>query len=552
MTIPARLPCDAPPPAEHAGPSAGATEASVVGGRWIVAATVMGSGLAFLDATAVNVAVPALQEQMQATSAQVQWVLESYSLVLAGCILAAGALGDRYGRRRVFAAGVCLFAAASLACGLAPAMGALIAARAVQGLGAALLMPGSLAILGSAFQGQARARAIGLWSSLTSVAGVVGPVAGGWIADHLSWRWIFFVNLPLAAAVLLVTLRHVPESRGSGRGRLDLAGAVLATVALAGLVYAALESPRLGVGDARVIAAAGVAVLAGAALVRRERRLERAAVAGRASPVEPMLPLGLFRGRAFAGLNLLTLCLYAAFGAFFWIPFDLVLAHGYSATLAGAALLPMTLAALLLAPRSDAVARRVGTGAVLAAGPALAALGFVLFAVLNADAGYWRGVFPASLVLGVGLGITVAPLTNAVLGSVDAGHVGVASGVNNAVARAAGVLALAALAPLVAHVFDRALDGHLAAMEHAGTALPAAARAALDAGRAKLAAAPTPPGLDAATSAAVRAALRASTDAGFRVAMLVCSALAGLAAVTGWRVRTSLGAAPPPVRRPAA
>jgi len=409
-------------------------------GRWIIAATVLGSSMAMLDATVVNVALPTIGNELHTSLAGLQWVVTAYTLTLAGLILLGGALGDRFGRRRVFLIGVTWFALSSALCGLAPNIGVLIAARALQGIGGALLTPGSLAIIQSTFAADDRPRAIGAWSGLGGVAGAIGPFLGGWIVGSIGWRWIFLLNLPLAVAVLIVTSRHVPESRDpTAQGRFDIAGAVLAALALAGITDALIEAPSASLLGSVVPALGGVA--AGVAFVVLERRRGR-----HPERVPPMLPLGIFSSRQFTAINLITFVVYGAMGAvFFLLVLDLQVVAGFTPLQAGISLLPSTAALLLLSSRAGALAQRFGPRWLMTGGLLLAAAGLALLTRIGPNTSYVADVLPAVLLFGIGLSMTVAPLTATVLASADERHAGVASGVNNATARAAGLLAVAGL-----------------------------------------------------------------------------------------------------------
>ncbi|HVR09264.1 MAG TPA: MFS transporter [Thermoanaerobaculia bacterium] len=491
-------------------------------GAWVLAATILGSSMAFIDGTAVNVALPALQRDLGATVGDVQWVVEAYALLLAALILVGGALGDRYGRRALFTAGVALFALSSAACGLAPGIGWLIAARVAQGASAALLVPGSLAILSASFPPESRGRAIGTWSAFTGVTAAVGPLVGGWLVDHASWRWVFFLNLPFAAAVLALSAWKVPESRDPGAAsRLDWAGAALATLGLGGLTYGLIELPERGaVGASALLAlAAGTAALAGFVLVEAR------------SPA-PMMPLGLFRSRTFAGANLLTFCLYAALGgALFFLPFNLIQVQRYSAAAAGAALLPFVLLMFLLSRWAGGLVDRYGSRLPLVVGPAVAAAGLALFALPGVGAGYWSSFFPAVMVLGLGMAVSVAPLTTTVMGAVDTRHAGLASGINNAVARVASLLAVAAFGLAVLGAFEHGLEQRLARLD-----LPASARQAIAAQSHRLAAIEVPRELDGAARARVQRAVAESFVDGFRLTMSIGAGLALLAAAAAARM----------------
>ena len=525
MATIAKAPCDEG--VMQAGGRGGADAAAPVessAGRWVLAATILGSSMAFIDGTVVNVALPTLQRDLDATAAGVQWVVQAYALFLAALILVGGSLGDHFGRKRVFSLGVLLFAVASIACGLAADVGQLIAARAVQGVGGALLVPGSLAIISAAFPDrEARGRAIGTWSGFTSITTALGPVLGGWLVENASWRWVFFLNLPLAAAVLAITHRRVPESRdpaatGGARG-LDWTGAALATVGLGALVYGLTEAPTRGWGAPLVLTAIGGGVTALALFLWTEAR-------GRA----PMMPLGLFASRTFSGANLLTLLLYAALsGALYFFPFNLIQVQGYGATAAGAAFLPMILIMFGLSRWAGGLIGRFGAKPPLVVGPGIAALGFALFARPGIGGSYWTTFFPAIVVLGIGMAVTVAPLTTAVMGAVPGSHAGIASGINNAVSRTAGLLAIAVFGVIVAGMFGGALDDRLDRIE-----LPAAARADLDAQGDRLAGAEVPDGLDAATGAATARAVDEAFLGGFRLVMLIAAGMAAASAAVAF------------------
>jgi EmrB/QacA subfamily drug resistance transporter len=473
--------------------------------------------MAFVDSTAVNVALPVLQTSLQASVASAQWIVESYALFLSALVLVGGTLSDRVGRRRIFSIGTVVFAAASLACGLAPGVSSIIAARAVQGIGAALLIPSSLAILGAAFSPRERGRAVGTWSALTSIAAAVGPAFGGWLVEAVSWRAVFFLNLPIAGAVLWIAGRKVPESRNPSSGRLDLGGAALATVGLGALIFGLIEAPSAGWGNPRVFGpvAAGAAALA--AFLAVERRTSH-----------PMLPAALFCSGPFVACNLLTFFLYAALSAtLFFLPFDLIQARGYSAAAAGAALLPFVLLIFLLSRWAGGVADRIGARIPLTVGPLVAGTGFVLLAALRSGS-YAGGVLPGLAVLGLGMAITVAPLTAAVLNAVDREEAGVASGINNAVARVASLLAIAVFGIVAAASFDRALDRRLVS-----EGVPPPARVAVAAQKAKLGAIQVPAGLTAPEGRAITNAVRGSLATSFRAVSLGCAALALLASVCG-------------------
>ncbi|MEV4440944.1 MFS transporter, partial [Streptomyces sp. NPDC049577] len=421
-------------------PAAGpAVRLGTAAGRAVLLTAVLGSGMALLDSTVVNVALPHIGRDFDVGLAALQWTVNAYMLTLAGLILLGGALGDRYGRRRVFVIGVVWFALASLLCGLAPDADVLIAARALQGVGGALLTPGSLALIQSVFHPDDRAAAVGAWSGLGGVAAAVGPFVGGWLVDGPGWRWVFLINLPVAAVCVPVALRHVPETRDpAARGRFDVLGATLGALALGAVTYALIAAPDRGVSP-WVIVPAVAGVLLGVAFIAVERRREN-----------PMLPPSIFSIRMFSAVNAVTFFVYAAFSGFFFLGvIQLQVVVGWSALVAGTALLPTTVLMLLLSSRSGRLGQRIGPRIPLTVGPLLCAGGLLLMTRVGAGASYWRDVLPALLVLGLGMVALVAPLTATVLASVDVARAGLASGINNAAARAAGLIAVAAL-PLAA------------------------------------------------------------------------------------------------------
>lgn len=404
-------------------------------GRWVLACAVLASGMAMLDGTVVNVALPTLGRDLDTSIASLQWVVNAYMLTLSALLLLGGALGDRIGRRRTLVIGVVWFAVASVLCGLAQDAGTLIAARALQGIGGALLTPGSLALVRTSFRPQDQARAVGAWSGLGGVAGAIGPFLGGWLIDGPGWRWIFLINVPLAALVLFA-VRHVPESRDEGAADkpFDVTGACLAALFLAGLSFSLIGAAGDTSRTAAVLPALG-ALAAGAAFLVVERRRRN-----------PMLPLSLFRSRLFSAANLMTLCLYAAIGGLlFMLPVQLQTTLGYDALQAGTATLPITVLMLLLSAAAGDLSRRVGPTLPLVAGPLIASAGALLMLRIEPGAAYVTEVLPAVVVLGLGMSVFVAPLTATVLASVDAGRAGLASGVNNTAARVAQLLVVAAL-----------------------------------------------------------------------------------------------------------
>lgn len=490
---------------------------------WVLAAAVLGSGMAFIDGSALNVALPAIEADLGASVAQAQWVVNAYALLLAALVLVGGSAGDRFGRRRVFVGGVALFTLASVACGLAPTAGALVAARAVQGVGAAFLVPGSLALIGANFAGAARGRAIGTWAGAGAITAALGPVLGGWLVDAVSWRAIFLINVPLALATVWIALRSVPESRdpAAASSGLDWPGALLATAGLGALAYGLTEAPGRGLAHPLVLASLGLGAAALAGFLVAEAR-----------GAAPMMPLALYRSRDFAGANLLTLLLYAALaGALFLLPFNLIGVQGYSATAAGAALLPFPLLMGLLSRWAGGLVGRRGARLPLAVGPAVAAGGLALMALPGVGGPYWTTFFPAVVVLGFGMTVAVAPLTATVMGAVDEHFAGTASGVNNAVARVAGLLAVAALGYLFLAVFDAGLAARLDRLGE----LPPGVRDELAGAGAGVLAGSIPAGADwGERGPELRAAVQAAYLGAFRVVVLATAALALAGGLCAW------------------
>lgn len=509
MAAHAKSPCDvgviqSTPHVASAGSSA----------PWILAATILGSSMVFVDGTAVNVALPALQLDLKATIAEVIWVVESYALLLAALLLAAGAAGDRFGRRKVFAIGTALFALASIWCGLAQSALELIMARALQGVGGALLVPNSLAIISASFDGTERGKAIGTWSGATAITAAIGPVLGGWLVDQVSWRAVFFINVPLAVVILALTFWRMPESRNEAEeGPLDWQGAALATLGLGGLVYALIEAPQRGWTNPYIVAGLLLGVVLLIAFVLVEERVR-----------EPMLPLKLFKSRTFTGANILTFLLYGALGGgLFFLPLNLIQVQGYSATAAGAAILPFILLIFALSRTAGGLAAVYGNRLPLVVGPVIAGLGFALLALPSVGGSYWLTVFPGVTVLGLGMSVAVAPLTTTVMSSVESAYAGTASGINNAASRVAALVAVALFGVVMSVGFNASLDRALA-----GAKLSPAAVQSMATQREKLAAIELPAGIDAESRATAQRAVAEAFVFGYRWVMVI-SALLGLA-----------------------
>ena len=488
---------------------------------WILAAAILGSSMAFIDSTVVNVALPALQTSLGGTVIDMQWVVEAYGLFLGALILVGGSMGDMIGRRRMFLLGVSIFAIASVGCGLAPNIRLLVIARSVQGLGAAFLVPGSLAIISASFSETERGRAIGTWSGFTAITTALGPVLGGWLIEHASWRWVFFINVPIAAAVIAISLWRVPESRSPAHGNIDWLGALVVTVGLGGVAYGFIESASRGWSRPSIWGSLTLGCLCLLAFFLIESRVRN-----------PMVPLELFRSRTFSGANLLTLFLYSALGIFFFLfPLDLIQVQHYSATATGAAALPFILLMFLLSRWSGGLVARYGPRIPLIVGPIIAAAGFLLFAVPSIGGSYWRTFFPAFVVLGLGLAVSVAPLTTVVMSAVDQNRAGTASGINNAVARIASLLAIAVLGAVMVRTFSSQLNRTLQ-----GLNVPPAVMQELHSNEIRLAALAVPAGTDVDMAAAIRNAIERAFVSAFRLILVICAGLSIASALFAWRM----------------
>lgn len=503
-------------------------------GGLILGTLILGSSLAFIDGTVVNVALPFVQTDLKASATGVQWVVQAYALFLAALILVGGSLGDKLGRRKIYVAGVVVFTIASIGAGVAPNLEILIAARVLQGIGGALLVPGGLSIISALWSGTARGMAIGTWAAFTSITSAIGPPVGGFLVDQFSWRAVFLINVPIAALVLVGCAVAVPENRDAdATDRIDWPGAALATLSLGGFVYGFTRAADRGWTDAVTIflLAAGLVIGAGFLLVEGRTR-------------EPMVELSLFRSPTFSGANLLTFLLYGALAAaLYYLPFNLVQVQGYGATEAGSALLPFALIMFAGSRWAGGLIGRFGSRPPLMIGPAIVGVAFLFFALSNADGSYWVGVFPMVVVLGIGMTITVAPLTTTVMDAVDSRHSGLASGVNNAVSRAGSAVAIAVFSIMIVGTFTDSLDSKLD-----GLSLPDDARARVSKTEGQLAAMPTPDGLNPEQERAFQEAVDGAFGDGFRGVMigsaLIAFISAGITAVTV-KKKTSVGGESP-------
>ncbi|HEX9069795.1 MAG TPA: MFS transporter [Ktedonobacterales bacterium] len=492
-------------------------------GLWVLLSTILASSMAFIDGSALNVALDALQRDLGATGAQLLWIVNAYLLSLASLILLGGSLGDKYGRKRIFGIGIAVFAASSFVCGISQSVDFLIAARVVQGVGGALMVPGSLALISASFPPERRGSAIGTWSSFSTLTTLSGPALGGVLASLGLWRFVFFINMPLAV-ISLLALSHVPESRDETSSReLDIPGTVLVALGLAGLTYGAIELGNTATGNTAIGVVSLIIGFAGlVAFVFVEARSSH-----------PMVSLSLFRSRTFTGTNAMTAFLYGALsGVFFFFPLVLIQAQGYSAAIAGLTALPFTIILTIMSPIMGRLVDKIGPRLLLTIGPALVAAGFLLLSlpgVGNGPSSYWWTYFPAIIVVGLGMGVTVTPLTTAVMGSVATQHAGIASGINNAVTRSAQVLALAGLGAVVLAVFSSMLTARLGPM-----GLPANAAHSIIAGASKLGNTPVPPSLSHELATEVTSAIKVSFVGAFRVLALIGVGMALISATLSW------------------
>ena len=480
-------------------------------GRWVLLATILGSGMAFIDSTAMNVVVPVLQSELNATIPQVQWIIEAYALFMSSLMLLGGALGDKFGRKRIFALGIILFTGASVWCGLSPNTSQLIVARAFQGVGGALLVPGSLAIINISFSDERRGWAIGTWSAFTAITTALGPILGGWLAQNISWRLVFFINVPLAVIVLATLYWRIPESKkGSGDERVDVWGSLFATLGLGCIVFALIDSGNIGFGHPKVIVpfvAGGIFLLA---FLFHESRT-----------AFPMMPLNLFKSKTFSGGNLITLLFWGAWsGAVFFIPFNLIQLQGYSASGVGFAFMPLIIALFVISPWAGGLVAKYGAKPPLIVGTILGSIGFYLFTLPGIGGSYWTTFFPAITVLGIGMAIIISPLTTAVMESVTLNESGVASGINNTVGRIAGLLSVAIMGVFALSTFNGSLDHELTSID-----LPIEARQSIDDQRIKILLIDIPEELESETKTSVKAAIENSFLASFRLMMLISAGL---------------------------
>lgn len=489
-------------------------------GRWVLLATILGSGMAFIDSTAMNVVIPVLQSELNATIPQVQWIMEAYALFMSSLMLLGGVLGDKFGRKRIFALGILLFTGASIWCGLSPNTSQLIVARAFQGAGGALLVPGSLAIVNISFSDERRGRAIGIWSAFTAITTTLGPILGGWLAENLSWRFVFFINVPLAVIVLGTLYWRIPESKkGNGEQKLDVWGSLFAVLGFGCIVFGLIDSANVGFGHIKVIVplvAGGIFLIS---FIIHESRSS-----------SPMMPLNLFKSKTFTGGNLITLLFWAAWsGAIFFIPFNLIQLQGYSAAGVGFAFVPLVAALFLVSPWAGGLVANYGAKPPLIVGTIMAAAGFFLFTLPGIGGSYWTTFFPAIAVLGIGMAIIISPLTTAVMESVELKESGVASGINNTVGRIAGLLAIAIMGVFALSTFNRSLDYELSSLD-----LQKQTRQSIDDQRIKILLIEIPQDISSETQTNLKNAIQISFLASFRLMMLISATLVLIGTFVAW------------------
>ncbi|NIP39379.1 MAG: MFS transporter [Candidatus Dadabacteria bacterium] len=489
---------------------------------WILVATILGSSMAFIDSTAMNVVLPVFQLELNAKISQVQWVIESYALMLASLLLLGGALGDHYGRKKIFMIGVIIFSLSSLWCGLSPDIHQLIAARAFQGIGSAVLVPGSLAIITSCFKQEKRGKAIGTWAAFTALMTALGPLLGGWLAEHISWRWVFFINVPISVLVIITLIKFVPETKNSDhKSKLDLVGGLLITLSLASIVFGLVESSNHGFSNPFIIPSMVIGVLLFVVFIYYEKRVEN-----------PLVPMRLFNDRVFTGGNIITFFLYSALGgATFFVPFNLVQIQGYSGTQAGAAFLPLLVILFLLSRWSGTIVDKYGARPPLVIGPIISAVGYFMLTRIDMSiSNYWKAFFPAMIILGLGMTATIAPLTTAVMNAAHVNHSGIASGINNSVGRIAGVLSIAVLGLFMFTTFNQNIKRELRTAD-----LPAHISKSIEQQTTKLAAMSIPDELDNKTKSQIKTIISRSYSSSFNIIMLSIAGIALLSSFVAYK-----------------
>ncbi len=489
---------------------------------WILVATILGSSMAFIDSTAMNVVLPVFQLELNAKISQVQWVIESYALFLASLLLLGGALGDHYGRKKIFAIGVVIFSLSSLWCGLSPDIHQLIAARAFQGIGSAVLVPGSLAIITSSFRQEKRGKAIGTWAAFTALMTALGPLLGGWLAEHISWRWVFFINVPISVLVIITLIKFVPEIKNTEqKSKLDLVGGLLITLSLGCIVFGLVESSNHGFSNPFILPSIIIGIIFFGVFIYHEKKVEN-----------PLVPLDLFKSTVFTGGNIVTFFLYSALsGAIFFVPFNLVQIQGYSATQAGAAFLPLLIILFLLSRWSGSIVDKYGAKPPLVIGPIISAVGYLMLTEIDMSiSNYWNSFLPAMIVLGLGMSATIAPLTTAVMNAANVEHSGVASGINNSVGRIAGVLSIAVLGLFMFTTFSGNINKELQT-----SSLPAEIKESIANQTTKLAAMSISDELDENTRSQIKQIINKSYNSSFILIMYLITGLALLSSFVAFK-----------------